>query len=77
MNDKAIECSPWVPERDHSSADETDILMAFKRKLVDPQVSHISLKSGVYEMRGGYFVQKTVDDQLMNHEASLEFTIAD
>ena len=51
--------------------------MAFKRKLVDPQVSHISLKSGTYEMRGGYFVQKDVDNQLMNHEASLEFTIAD
>ena len=29
-------------------------------------------------MRGGYFVQTTgVTDQIMNHEASLEFTVAD
>ena len=29
-------------------------------------------------MRGGYFVQTTgVADQMKNHEASLEFTIAD
>ena len=77
-NNEAIKCSPWFPDLGHWSTDDIDVLMAFKRKLDDPQVSQITLKSGTYEMRAGYFVETTgVTDQVMNHEASLEFTIAD
>ena len=77
-NDEASKCSPWFPDYGHWSTDDIDVLMAFKRKLDDPQVSQITLKSGTYEMRAGYFVQTTgLTDQVMNHEASLEFTVAD
>ena len=48
-----------------------------KRKLNDKQVSGITLKNGAYLVRAGYFVQKAVDNQVSNHAAELELTIAD
>ena len=79
LNDEASKCSPWFPDYSHWSAKDDDILVAFKRKLEDPQVSQITLKNGTYEMRGGYYVMWATgaNDPIMNHEASLEFTIAD
>ena len=38
-NDESSKCSPWFPDYSHWSAKEDDILVAFKRKLNDPQVS--------------------------------------
>ena len=38
-NDEASKCSPWFPDYSHWSAKDDDILVAFKRKLDDPQVS--------------------------------------
>ena len=48
-----------------------------KRKLDDKQVSGITIKNGAYLIRGGYFVQKDVSNQLSNYAADLELTIAD
>lgn len=75
-----VECTPWLAVADGWSNDAGEAEAAFKRKLVEKQLSEIDLKAGTYKVRAGFFVQTSASvltGQISKFNGDLEITIAD
>ena len=73
-------CTPWLAVADGWSNDAGEAEAAFKRKLVEKQLSEIDLKAGTYKVRAGFFVQTSASvltGQISKFNGDLEITIAD